>query len=77
MTAQLSLFGQAAAPTGARPVYATPQACTLCPAVATIFSRAYTRDGTPVDRCAACTASEVRRLRVAGLYVPAGFEWVP
>lgn len=76
MGTQLLLFGQAAAPTGARPVYATPQGCTLCPAVATIYSRAYACDGTPVDRCAACTAAEVRRRRVEGLHVPAGFEWV-
>lgn len=76
MGTQLALFGQADAPTGARPVYATPQPCCACPAVALIFSRAYAFDGTPVDRCAACTAAEVRRLRVAGLHVPAGFEWV-
>ena len=76
MTAQLSLFGQAAAPTGARPVYATPQACTLCPAVATIYGRLRAFDGTVTDLSAACTAAEVRRRRVAGLHVPAGFEWV-
>ena len=76
MTAQLSLFGARVEPTGARPVYATPQACAACPAVATIYSRAYAFDGTPVDRCAECTAAEVRRRRVARLHVPAGFEWV-
>ena len=77
MTAQLSLFGQATAPTGARPVYAAPQACTACPAVAMIYGQSYACDGSPVDRCAACTAAEVRRLRAEGLHVPGGFEWVP
>jgi len=76
MGTQLALFGQADAPTGARPVYATPQACAACPAVATIYGRLRAFDGTVADLCAACTAAEVRRLRVAGLHVPAGFEWV-
>lgn len=80
MTAtQLDLFAsRAPAPhAGARPVYATPQPCGHCPAVATIYGRlAYDRGPAPIDLCAACTTAEVRRRRARGLHVPGGFEWV-
>lgn len=75
MGTQAALFGQAAAPTGARPVYATPQPCGACPAVAMIYGRMYDGDA-PIDLCAACAADIVRIIRAAGLHVPAGFEWV-
>ncbi len=76
MTGQLSLFGARVDPAGARPIYATPRRCERCPAEGLIYSRSYGPDGAPVDRCASCTATEVRRLRAEGLPVPSGFEWV-
>jgi len=75
MTGQLSLFGGAAPPATARPIYATPQPCGCCPAVGLIYGRSYT-DGVPVDHCAACTAAEVRRLRAAGAWVSDSYGWV-
>jgi len=75
MNAQLSLFGARVEPAGGRPVYATPQPCGACPAVAMIYGRMYDGDA-PIDLCAACAAGIVRIRRAAGLHVPAGFEWV-
>lgn len=75
MNAQLDLFASRVEPAGARPVYATPQPCGGCPAVAMIYGRMYDGDA-PVDLCAACAADIVRIRRAAGLHVPSGFEWV-
>lgn len=76
MTGQLSLFGTRVDPIGARPIYATPQPCGCCPAEGLIYGRSYGPDGSPLDRCAACTAAEVRRLRAEGRWVHDSYGWV-